>query len=139
MTTAARLLPPTSSGKQTMSSPPSPSPLPRKSNISPAPSLVSLCSVMDAPVNIKLRYKDVAKYLIWAECPLDESSAALHNKGFVDFISTSPTNPKTSATSSRINPISRYFPNRRPSAPMSTPSTIKNKIIIQNSKVCVIS
>lgn len=127
---AGHLLPP-SSVKQTMSSPPSPTPRPRKANISPAPSLISLCSVMDAPVNVKLRYKDVAKYLIWAECPLDDSSAAMHNKGYVDFISTSPTNPKTSSNTIPHSGF-KFLPSRRPSGSASS-----NKA--SSSKVCAIS
>lgn len=51
---------------------------PGLSVLSPAPSLLSLRSVIEhMPNNIRLRYKDAAKYTIWPECPLDTNGNAV--------------------------------------------------------------
>jgi len=46
--------------------------------LTPAPSLLSLRSVIEfLPNDIRFRYKDAAKYVIWPECPLDGNGNAL--------------------------------------------------------------
>uniref|UniRef100_A0A915KAL3 Uncharacterized protein n=1 Tax=Romanomermis culicivorax TaxID=13658 RepID=A0A915KAL3_ROMCU len=68
------------------SSPSSPMNFPKsRINISPAPSVVSLYTFIEAPPNVKMRYKDAAR-VIWAECPLDKNAIAAHNKGFLNFV-----------------------------------------------------